>query len=491
MVDTLNLEFRSGACPDADIRLIGVEGREAISQLFEFDLLLTSDEPLADDVLADMLHKPCAIALGGHGGDQVHGLLSEVWEIDTSQSKTPRYIAKLVPTVWLLTQAANSRVFQHVTVPDLVRRVVGAYGLKDPTDFRVFELNDSLERDHVVQYQESDWDFLQRWLEHEGRFYWFEHGSQHEALVIADNNAECGVIAEPANVSYRGRNNLATGAEATVWDFDRRQRRVPARVVVSEYNHRTPAEPLIAQSEVDGVYGFGTVVLHHQHFRSREQGDALAKIRAEQIACERSTIHGRADCARFRVGLVFELEDHPNEDRNGRYLITSLQHSAGYAVRDEREYEGDAPLRPYQSTFTAIEVEVPYRPALRTPAPRIHGIVTGHISADGSGEVADIDAKGRYRVRMTYDLSAPEGSKTSRWIRMAQPYVGVGHGTHHPLRKGAEVLIAHVDGDPDRPVIVGAVANAHTVGPTTSANPTQSVTQTASGIRFVMEDMQS
>ena len=126
-----------------------------------------------------------------------------------------------------------------------------------------------------------------------------------------------------------------------------------------------------------------------------------------------------------------------------------------------------------------------------TPWPRIHGIINGHIDADSAGAVAQIDEQGRYRVKLPYDLSSKKGSQSSRWIRMSQPYSGAGYGVHHPLHKGAEVLIAHVDGDPDRPLIVGTVPTPHTMSPSLRANATQSVTHTHSGIRVEMEDQQS
>ena len=114
-----------------------------------------------------------------------------------------------------------------------------------------------------------------------------------------------------------------------------------------------------------------------------------------------------------------------------------------------------------------------------------------NIDADSNGDYAAIDSEGRYKVRMPYDVNLNKGDKASRWIRMAQPYAGAGYGTHHPLHKGTEVLVAHIDGDPDRPIIVGAVPNPHTSSPSTGQNATQSVTQTASGIRVEMEDLQS
>jgi type VI secretion system secreted protein VgrG len=145
----------------------------------------------------------------------------------------------------------------------------------------------------------------------------------------------------------------------------------------------------------------------------------------------------------------------------------------------------------YRAAFQAIPAKTPFRPARSTPWPSIHGIVHGHIQSDGSGQVAEIDDQGRYKVRMPFDLATRPGMAASRWIRKAQPYAGAGYGMHFPLHKGTEVLIAHLDGDPDRPIIVGAVPHATTPSPVNVSNATQSVIQTATGIRVEMEDSQS
>ena len=112
-----------------------------------------------------------------------------------------------------------------------------------------------------------------------------------------------------------------------------------------------------------------------------------------------------------------------------------------------------------------------------------------HIDSDASGDFSTLDAHGRYRVRLPFDGTGNKGERASCWVRMAQSYAGTGYGSHFPLHKGAEVVLAFLDGDPDRPIIVGAVPNAHTPGPSARPNATQSVVHSASGVRFVMEDM--
>ena len=492
-LEGIQIKFASGALPDDDIRLRGVWGRERIGRLFEFDLLLSrASGPLSPEELDDMLRAPAVVALGPRPKDRVHGLLERVELIDSTRTVAARYMARLVPNVWLLTLSRTCAVYQDLSIPDLVRAVLGRYGMQEGKHFEVLVRrgDKSPTREHIVQYQESDWDFLQRWLEHEGFFYWFEHGEEGEKLIVADENSDASEIDDPSVIKYRERNNLSTGGEATIWDWNLVQRRIPARVAMLDYNYRTPSVPLLASEVVDTERGFGTVFEYGDHFKDSGEGKALAKLRAERYKAMRRTLTGRTDCSRFRVGHSFELENHHDASHDARYLLTSIEHRVGEPIHASPEIAAQGPQR-YSARFEAIPFDVEYRPPRRTPWPRIDGIIQGVIESDTSGDYAQIDAEGRYKVRLPFDVSGKKGTKASRWVRMAQPYSGAGYGTHHPLHKGTEVLLAHVGGDPDRPIIVGSVPNPRTKSPSTSANATQSVTQTASGIRVEMEDRQS
>lgn len=490
-LESIQLRFASGALPDDDVRLRGVWGRERLSRLFEFDLLLTRGKNYTDDELDQLLKAPCVIAMGPKKGDVVHGLLQSIEAIDHDSSTQARYIARMVPNLWLLTMTRTSRLYQDTTVPEMVTKILKSYGLSPANfDIRISRKVKSPKREYVVQYQESDWDFIQRWLEHEGFFYWFDHSGDAERLIIADENTDATPIADPEVISYRERNNLSTGRTATVWDWNLSQKRIAARVALVDHNYRRPSSALLAAEDVDTERGFGTVFMYGDHFKDNTTGLAIAKLRAERLRCERRTYRGRTDCSRFRVGHVFELENHYDAGNDGKYLITSIDHRVGFPVNPDRDDLGTTPQR-YMARFEAIPFDVEFRPERITPWPRIHGAMHAHIDADTSGDYASIDAEGRYKVRMPYDMNLNKGGKASRWIRMAQPYAGAGYGTHHPLHKGTEVLLVHIDGDPDRPIIAGAVPNPQTLSPSTSANATQSVTQTASGIRIEMEDLQS
>jgi type VI secretion system secreted protein VgrG len=486
-LEGVDLGFVSGALPEDEVRLRGVRGRERLSQLFQFDLLLARPEPFTAEELDALLSAPCAIAFGHHAGDVVHGILESIRLLDSARTVEARYIARLVPTFWLLTQARTSAIYQHLDVPGLARHVLSSYGFEDARfELLVSRTKKSPVHEYISQYQESDWDFLQRWFEHEGFFYWFLHEPGGEKLVVADENSDASVIVEPSTLSYRERNNLTTGGDATIWNLSLEQRRIPAHVALFDYNYRRPDTTMYASAVVDEARGFGSVFYYGEHFKDNDTGEALAKIRAERHFCERRVYTGRTDCTRFRVGHVFELENHWDAQHDGKYLITAIEHTAGYPVGAEEEGASQR----YLASFEAIPYDVQFRPERRTPWPSIHGIMHAHIDADTDGHVAQLDSEGRYKVKLPYDVSGHRGTATSRWIRMAQPYAGPGYGAHHPLHKGTEVLVAHIDGDPDRPLIVGSVPNPATMSPSTLANATQSVTQTISGIRVEMEDIQ-
>jgi len=488
-LEGVEIRFSSGAIADDELVLHGVWGREQISRLFTFDLLLSrAHGPFSDDELDALLKAPCAIAMGPRPGDVVHGLLESIDVLDQTRTVATRYMARLVPNVWLLTLGRASRIYQDTTVPDMVRLILESYGMQEGKQFNILvnRTAKSPKREYIVQYQESDWDFIQRWLENEGFFYWFSHDAEGEMLFIADENDDATEIDDPAKVSYRERNNLSSGRLATIWDWQLHQRRIPARLALVDYNYRKPHVAVAVSQPVDAQRGFGTVMVYGEHFKDNETGTAIATLRAERMRSERRIYSGTTDCSRFRVGHTFELENHYDTVNDRKYLITAIEHRVGQPL----DSEGEAPLR-YAASFECIPLDVAYRPERITPWPRIHGFIHAHVDSDSDGEYADIDADGRYRVRMPFDMSLKKGTAASRWIRMAQPYAGAGYGMHHPLHKGTEVVVGHVEGDPDRPVITNAIPNAHTVSPVTQANASQSVVQTASGIRVEFEDLQS
>ncbi len=490
-LESINIVFFSAGLPERDIRLVGLLGREELSRLFSCRLVIACPEgPFGDDELDLLMTSHCAVAMGEGEADVIQGILSEIQLIDAARTVPARYLATLVPTVSTLGLARSCRIYQDQTTAEVIETVLTMYGLKKGEDFDNRVRAPLPKREYVVQYQESDWAFLERQMERDGIFYWFDHNQEGETLIIADENSDATPIGAPHTVSYRERNNFSTGEQATVWNWQLRQRRVPARVGVIDYNYRTPGVPLVGEAKVGDEGGFGSVTFYGEHFKTADEGSRIAQLRAEQLACGRRTFSGRTDCARFRVGHTFELENHHDAQHDGEYLITSMEHRVGQQVRsgDVDDYQLSEDPQRYVARFTAIPVDVPYRAERRTPLPRIDGVMHAHIAGDTSGEAAEIDGDGRYKVRLPFDTAGPQGAKASRWIHKAQPYAGAGYGQHFPLHKGVEVLLVHTDGDPDRPIIVGAVPNPQTSSPSTGTNATQSVVQTASGIRMTMED---
>ncbi len=481
------LEFLSGGLEDDEfLEVRRVTGREELSRLYRFDIVLKHDHGLLSQAQLDaMMKSPCVLSLGHGDADFVHGILETIELIDAVPGDHALYQARLVPSAWLLTLAKTNRIFQSKTVAQMIEDILKLYGLSSGQHYAML-IEGGTEHEYVVQYEESDWDFIQRWLEHEGCYYWFEHTAEGEKIVFADHNDDATPIAEPVEIRHRHRNDLSSDGSSSIWDWTFQQKRIPARVTVVDHNYRRPHIPLIATAVTDETLGFGTLFHYNEHFKDGDQGKKVAKLRAERILCARRTLRGKSDCPRLRVGHSFKLEGHFETTQDGRYLITAIDHEGGVAQQD-----ADGHIAQYRAHFDAIPIDVQFRPERVTEWPSIHGVLHAHIDADGDGEHAHLDDKGRYKVRLPFDGSGNKGSSSSRWIRKAQPYSGSGYGQHFPLHKGAEVLLAHIDGDPDRPIIVGAVPCFHTASPSTNANATQSVIQTASGIRIEMEDQQN
>ncbi|MFO0612385.1 MAG: type VI secretion system tip protein TssI/VgrG [Polyangiaceae bacterium] len=489
-LESVHIGLRSEAAERGELLLLGVRGADEMNGLYELDLVFGREKgPLRATQIDALFAAPCAVSLGPTRDDLVRGVLSALRQVDTVAGEPAVYVARLVPTAALLTLSRTNRIFHDLTVPELAASVLSGYGLVPGKHFRVEGTKRDVRREYIAQYQESDWDFLQRWLEHDGLSSWFEQTTAGERLVIAEAGAGSSRIAAPSAIGYRARSNKSTGGEATIWAWEKQRTRVSARSVVFDYNYRAPHVRLVAKAVADPM-GFGTVMDYGGHFSTTPEAERFATIRAEAIACRRLVYTGETDTPRVRAGHVFEFAGHHDEDHHGAYLVTRVDFSVGAhvpapGISDDTWRAGS---HRYAARFTAVPSAARWRPELRTPKPRIHGVMNGHIDSDAAGEFAQIDEQGRYQVSVAFDSAHKQGVTMSRWIRMAQPYAGPGYGAHHPLHRGTEVLVAYVDGDPDRPVIVGAAPNPRTISPSTRVNPTQSVTESATGVRIEMED---
>ncbi|MBN2516437.1 MAG: type VI secretion system tip protein VgrG [Deltaproteobacteria bacterium] len=471
-------------------RVIRFHGEEEISQPFRFEIELVSDNA---DIDPDELLKWPAFLTIERGGKRrmVHGVLAEFEQQQETSLDLHFYRAVLVPRLWLLSMSRQNQIYQDKSVPEIVEEELKGSKDKGPAglaaanltteDFELRLTRKYQKREYVVQYGESDLNFISRLMEHEGIFYFFEHDDEKEKIIITDDNIHFPAIAEESSIPYHSPSGMVIADEESVRAISCRHRRMPKKLILKDYNYRTPHVPLQGESDVDGK-GHGLISEYGNHFKTPEEGMVLAKIRAEEIRCRHAVFGGEGDCSLFLPGHRYALQDHFRKDFNREYVITGVEHTGTQPVagasglgNDDREE------LTYRNAFTAIASDVPFRPERKTPKHRMYGIMNAHVDSALLKDRAEIDDQGRYKVVMPFDLSGSGEGKASRFVRMAQPYGGGSHGMHFPLHKDVEVIWACIDGDPDRPIIVGTVPNPLNPSVVTADNSTKNVIKTASG----------
>lgn len=478
--------FISSALGPGELLLERMRGREAISELYSFELWLAGDgeAALASDTLQDVLAGTVGLAFGSGHEYPLWGVLREIELVPRDDGWAPMYRAVMVPRLWYTTLTLRSRVYQDQSVPDIVKTVLKDSGMED-ANFELRLEGTYPKREYVVQYQESDFQFICRLLEHEGICFFFEHLPDGEKVVFSDANAGFSAPAGYEQVQFLPREG-ATDPGESMWGLSYRANLVPQQVTVREYNWRTPSVPLLAQQKVD-AQGRGLQVLYGEHFRDTGEGKKLVKVRAEGLAMRREVYTGRSRVRALRSGQIFELMGHPLGQFDQSYLVTEVTHEVDQQrVSGEREAANGT--QGYTNAWRGILGSVPFRPERRTPKPTVMGIVNAVVDGTVNGAAAPIDELGRYKVLLPFDVSGKAGGKASRWVRMVQTASGAGYGMHFPLHVGTEVAISHINGDPDRPIIVGSVPNPETLTPVVADNATQSVIRTRAGIHIEFED---
>jgi len=471
--------FRAGETLAEDLKVVGFSGTEGLNQLFEFRVELCSDDP---NVAFDgVVGKACYLEIAGASGSRyAHGIVRR-FERNGQGVHLTYYTAYLVPAHWILTKRSRCRIFQEhncsdMTAPGIIRKVLEDAGLSDD-NFRFATSATYAAREYVVQYRESEMDFIARLMEEEGLYYFFEHATDGHKMVIADGGAAhvasalCGecVFREPTGLSTDSEHFFAVddaaemqsgAARLTDFDFTR-----PATNLRSQKTAAT--ETALEWGDFPGG------------FIDSAEGDRRAQVRLDEARCRARTVRFQGSVRALLPGEKFTLVDHPAEAANREYLVTAITHRATQPQGAQEEGGGDEGAR-HEVELRAIPADIVYRAPRVTPRPTVLGCQTALVVGP-SGEEIYTDQYGRVKAQFHWDLEGVFDENSSCWIRVAQGMAGGQYGLLFLPRVGQEVIVDFLEGDPDRPLIVGRVYNADQMPPYTLPDEkTKSVIKTHS-----------
>jgi type VI secretion system secreted protein VgrG len=379
----------------------------------------------------------------------------------------------------------RNRIFQQQTVPAILAEVLG--GL----DVRFAIAGQYSPRDYCVQYRESDFAFASRLMEEEGICYFFEHTATGHTMVVTDVPTTFTELPHQNRLIYSTVENAAA-TNRRVRDWEKQQDVVSGQYSARDHAFELQDHDLEYQQTLSGNVTVGTVShtlavgpakdltiadypgRYAQRFdgvsaEGQAQADALAKvfddgprtvrIRMEQEAAESLKIRGAGDYSHLTPGYTFTLERH--FDGNGDYLLTEVEHTVSIG---DSYLTGEDAAAVYSNRFECIPKGLTYRPQRVTPQPCISGPQSATVVGP-SGQQLYCDRYGRVKVRFRWDLAGKHDSRSSCWLRVAQPWAGQGFGSFHLPRVGQEVVVVFEEGDPDRPIIIGSVYNSQNPPP--------------------------
>jgi type VI secretion system secreted protein VgrG len=439
--------------------LQGISGVEGISRLFSFHLELLSENDSIS--FTDIVGQNVTISVELADGSEryFNGYVSRFVQSGQDDRFT-HYHAEVVPWLWFLTRNADCRIFQNMTVPDIIAQVFQDLGFQD---FRNSLQGSYDPREYCVQYRETHFNFVSRLMEQYGISYYFEHTDGKHTLVMVDSPGSYPSL-DPETI----RCDLVSGGTEdedliTRWQIEQELR--TGKYSLNDYNFETPSTSLLSSEPTVVDVGNNTSFELYDYpgeYVNKGQGQSLAKLRMQEVEASHLIVHGDSTCRAFTSGYQFTLSDHYRQDMNTSYVLTAVQHTASVG---RIYYTGESDTGShYSNHFTCIPASVPFRPPRRTPKPIVQGPQTA-VVVGKSGEEIWVDQYGRVVVQFFWDRQGKKNENSSCWIRVSQPWAGKNWGAMWIPRIGQEVIVEFLEGDPDRPIITGRVYNAEAMPP--------------------------
>ncbi|MEI4521789.1 type VI secretion system Vgr family protein [Pseudomonas sp. CCNWLW23] len=439
-----------------DLKVLEFTGREAISQPYRFELELVSERPDLD--LESLLHGQAFLSFDAQGCG-IHGQIYQIGQGDSGKRLT-RYHLSLVPRLTYLGHRVNQRVFQHQSVPQIVTQILKDHSiLRDAFEFRLG--SEYPEREYCVQYAESDLAFIQRLCAEVGIHYHFQHSPEGHLLVFGDDQTVFPKLPEPT--LYLPGSGMSAGAPA-IQRFNVRVETRTSVVTRRDYNFEKPRLSLESRSDGEQRPVLEDYLFPGQ-FSDRETGKQLTRRALERHVADYRQAEGSSDESSLVCGHFLQLTEHPRSDWNDLWLLTCVEHRGRQPqVLEESVTSDGESFQGYRNTFVATPWDVVFRPALCPEKPRMSGYQPAVVTGPKDLEI-HCDEYGRVKVQLAWDRDGELNEHSSCWLRVATGWAHDHYGSVLIPRVGMEVLVGFIDGDADKPLVMGCLPNAATPVP--------------------------
>lgn len=372
------------------------------------------------------------------------------------------YLAVVRPWLWFLTRTSDCRIFQDMTVPDIVQQVFADH---DTADFDLQLTGTYRNWTYCVQYRETDFNFVSRLLEHEGIYYYFKHDDGRNTMVITDSYSGHSTFSSYENLPYISAGTAVRPEVEYVSAWEMTRALQPGVFVHDDYDMLRPTVELKTQKALVREHAEADYEIYDYpgQYLQTSDGQEYAAVRLDELAAQFETAHGISNARGVCVGYLLTLEDHPRSDQNREYLITETNYAIEYAGY---ESSPGTETTSCHCGFVAMSSQQQYRAPRVTPKPFVQGPQTA-VVVGPSGEEIYTEKNGCVKVQFHWDRYGQRDENSSCWIRVSHPWAGKGWGSVAIPRIDQEVIVDFLEGDPDQPIVTGRVYNGDSPPPYT------------------------
>jgi type VI secretion system secreted protein VgrG len=435
--------------------LVRFDGTEGLSELFEYRFECLSED--ADLDFNGAIGQQCKLKLKMYDKErEFNGILVEAQWLGV---KDDYYSYRLVlrPWLWLLSRTTDCRIFQDKKAPDIIKEVFDDRGFND-YESKLTEEGSCPKLQYCVQYRETDLSFVSRLMEQHGIYYFFKHEGGKHTLVLADSKTSHPPLPGLASIPFIPLTAADRRKEQHIYEWTSERRFRTGKVELNDYNYEKPSAQMLSDAQGSEHYQRSDMEFYDYpgKYKEKSDGERYAKIQMQSEQALDHRRHGNGDAMGIFPGGLSTLKDHAQSSQNVEYLIIRANHSFVAEAYRSGSY-GSGGEQIYFGSYEFLPSDRPFRAPIMTPKPLIHGIQTAKVVTkdDNSNEEIDAESLGEIYVRFYWDRKKKRSCK----LRVAQVWSGKRWGGQFIPRVGQEAVVEFLEGDPDRPLVIGTVYN--------------------------------